>query len=149
MNSQIEGNIMNPAKPQGLGYQSRTLKNTLGLLYWGIPWVGTCMLMTFGPKVLWNHAEAFTALAICLNVAVGVGLLLAHKKYIKELDELQRKIYLNALAITVGVGLIAGVPFQVMDANSMLPFHANISHLIMIMSVTFVVSTVYGSLRYR
>ncbi len=52
----------------------------------------------------------FTLLAVGLDVAVGVGMILATKKYVVELDELQRKVYLNALGITMGVGLIAGVP---------------------------------------
>ena len=72
--------------------------------------------MAFGPKFLWNKALGFTLLAVGLDVAVGVGMILATKKYITELDELQQKVYLNALGITVGVGLIAGVPYSVMDS---------------------------------
>ena len=35
----------------------------------------------------------FTLLAVGLDFAVGVGMILATKKYIAELDELQRKFF--------------------------------------------------------
>ena len=53
------------------------------------------------------------------------------------------------MGITVGVGLIAGVPFSVMDAYHVIPFQADIAHLVILMSLTFVVSNLYGTWRYR
>ena len=105
--------------------------------------------MAFGPKFLWNKALVFTLLAVSLDIAVGVGMILANKKYIAELDELQRKVQLNSMGITLGVGLIAGVPFSVMDAYHMIPFHADIAYLLILMSLTFGVSNLYGTRRYR
>ncbi|MEO8098175.1 MAG: hypothetical protein ABI811_10775 [Acidobacteriota bacterium] len=139
---------MNQSIPRE-GYQSRIRATTLRLAIWTFAWVVTCAFMNFGPKFLWDKAIVFTVLAIALNVGVGAGMILANKNYIMGLDELQRKVYLNALAITVGVGLIAGVPFEVMDTYDVISFHAKISHLVMIMSLTFVVSILYGSRRYR
>jgi hypothetical protein len=111
-------------------------------------WVAVTALMAFGPRFLWNKASGFTLLAVCLDVAMGVGVILANKKYIEELDEIQRKVQLNALGITVGVAMIAGTPYSVMDAYHVFPFHADISHLVMLMGLTFAAScTVPG--RYR
>jgi hypothetical protein len=107
------------------------------------------MLMLLGPKVLWNRALGLTLLAVGLNVAVGVGMVLATKKFVMELDELQRKVFLNALGIAMGVGLIAGVPLSMLDAYHMIPFHANIGLLVIIMGLAFFVSFVYGTWRYR
>jgi hypothetical protein len=140
---------MNQLRPPESGYQSRIRTNIIGLARWGGAWVAATALMKFGPPFLWNKALVFTLLAVGLNVAVGVGMILANKKYVAELDELQRKVYLNALAVTVGVALIAGVPYQVMDQYHVIPFHADISHLLILMSLTFVVSLLYGTWRYR
>ena len=93
--------------------------------------------MAFGPKFLWNKALVFTLLAVGLDLAVGVGMILANKKYLAELDELQRKVQLNSMGITLGVGLIAGVPLSVMDAYHVIPFHADIAYLLILMSLTF------------
>jgi hypothetical protein len=49
----------------------------------------------------------------------------------------------------LGVGLIVGVPFSVMDAYHVIPFHANIAYLLILMSLTFAVSNLYGTRRYR
>src|SRR5436853_396578 len=89
-------------------YQLRTRANILRLFRWNGAWVAATALMAFGPKFLWSKVVVFTLLAVGLDVAVGIGVILANKKYMAELDELQRKVYLNALAITVGVAVIAG-----------------------------------------
>src|SRR3954454_1708835 len=102
----MKDNIVTYSKPQESGYQSRIRMNVVQLAVWNGAWLGTSALMAFGPKFLWNQILVFTPLAIGLNLCVGVGLMLANKKYVAELDELQRKIYLNALAITVGVAVI-------------------------------------------
>jgi hypothetical protein len=140
---------MNQSRTLENGYQSRTRKNILQLATWGGAWVGTCALMALGPRFLWNKALVFTLLAVGLNFCVGVGLILAHKKYLASLDELQRKIYLNALAITVGVALITSIPYSVMDRYHVVPFHADLSHLWGLMSLTFLASLFYGTWRYR
>jgi hypothetical protein len=140
---------MNQLKPPESGYQSRIRTNIVRLFYWNAAWAAATALMAFGPKLLWNKALVFTLLAVGLDVAVGVGMILANKKYVMELDELQRTVYLKALAITVGVGLIAGVPLSVMNGYHVIPFHANISHLVMLMALTFLVSNLYGTWRYR
>ena len=107
------------------------------------------MLMCFGPGFLWHRALGLTLLAAGLDIAVGVGMLLATKKYIEELDELQRKIFLNALGIAVGVGLIVGVPWTVMDVYHVIHFHANFGFLVILQGLTFMVSFLYGTWRYR
>jgi hypothetical protein len=140
---------MNQLKPPENGYQSRIRRSVIRLFRWNGAWAAATALMAFGPKFLWNRALMFTLLAVGLDVAVGVGMILANKNYLAELDELQRKVQLNSMAITLGVGLIAGVPLWVMDAYHVIPFHANISHLVILMSLTFVVSNLYGTRHYR
>ena len=136
-------------KPAETGYESRTRTNVMRLFYWNGAWGAATALMTFGPKFLWDKDFVLTLLAVGLDVAVGVGMILANIKYIAELDELQRKVQLNSMGITLGVGLIAGVPYKVMDAYHVIPFHADIAHLVMLMGLTFLISNLYGQWRYR
>jgi hypothetical protein len=141
---------MNHLKAPESGYQSRTRTNVIGLFRWNGAWGAATALMAFGPKFLWNKALLFTLLAVGLDVAVGVGMILANKNYLAELDELQRKVQLNSMGITLGVGLIAGVPFSVLDSYyHVIPFHADIASLLILMSLTFAVSNLYGTWRYR
>ena len=140
---------MNQLKPAENGYQSRTRTNVLRLFYWNGAWGATTALMALGPKFLWNRAMEFTLLSVGLDVAVGVCMILANIKYIAELDELQRKVQLNSMGITLGVALIAGVPLSVMEAYHVLPFHMDIAYLLILMTLTFAVSNLYGTWRYR
>ncbi|MBZ5576554.1 MAG: hypothetical protein LAP40_08355 [Acidobacteriia bacterium] len=140
---------MYQSKPPESRYQSRTRTNVIRLFRWCGGWGVATALMAFGPRFLWNRALVFTLLAVGLDVAVGVGMILANKKYVAELDELQRKVQLNSTGITLGVGLIAGVPLSVLDAYHVIPFHADIAYLLILMSLTFAASNLYGTRRYR
>ena len=140
---------MNQSEVRESGYESRTRTNVMRLFYWNGAWGAATALMALGPKFLWNKALGFTLLAVGLDVAVGVGMILANKNFLSELDELQRKVQLNSMGITLGVGLIAGVPYSVMDAYHVIPFHANIAYLLLLMSLTFAASNLYGTRRYR
>ena len=140
---------MNQLKSLENSYQSRVRSNVVQLFRWCGAWAGTCALLAFGPKFLWNKALMFTLLAIGLNIGVGIGATVANKKYLEALDDLQRKIHLNSLAITVAVALIVGFPYSVMDSYHVIPFHADVAHLMVLMSLTYGVSNLYGTRRYQ
>lgn len=140
---------MNSSKLQETGYQSRFRANTIRVVCWNGAWAATSLVMALGPRFLWNKALGFTLLAIGVDVAVGVGMILATKKYVTELDDLQQKVYLNALGITVGVALISVVPYAVLDAYHVVHFKAAVAYLVILMGLTFLVSVLYGTWRYR
>ena len=144
-----KGDIMNHLKQRETGYESRIRTNVIRLFRWNGAWGAATALMAFGPKFLWNRALVFTLLAVGLDVGLGVGVILANKNYLAELDELQRKVQLNSMGITLGVALIAGAPLSVMDAYHVIPFHVDIAYLLILMSLTFAVSNLYGTRRYR
>lgn len=140
---------MNQLKPLENGYRSRIRTNIKRLFCWNGAWLAATALMSLGPKFLWNNALVFTLLAVGLDVAVGVGMVLATRKYVMELDELQRKVYLNALGIAMGVGLIVGIPLSVIGTYHVIPFHADFSFMVILMGLTFLVSFLHGTGRYR
>ena len=87
---------------------------------------GCHWLMKLGPGFLWNKDPVFTLLAAGLDVAVGFGLILAHKNWLAETDELQKKIYFDALGITLAVTVTAGVVYEFLDKHDMIPFTSRI-----------------------
>jgi hypothetical protein len=143
------GDIMNELKPSENGYKARTRKNVTQLFCWTVAWGATCALVAFGRKFLWDKVVVFTLLAIALNICVGIRTILINKKYLDERDDLQRKVQLNSFAITVGVAIIAAVPYSVMDSYHMIPFHADVAHLVGLIGLTYAASNLYGTWRYR
>jgi peptidoglycan/LPS O-acetylase OafA/YrhL len=59
------------------------------------------------------------------------------------------KVHLTSLAITVGVAIIASVPYSAMDSYHMIPFHADIAHLVALMGLTYGACNLYGTRRYQ
>lgn len=130
-------------------WQVSTRKNVRHLAYWTIGWVLTLAVATFGPKFLWDFNPGISIFSILINTLVGAGMIVMNKKYIDGLDEMQRKVNLDAMALALGVGLVGGVSYSTLDIANVIPFDAEISFLIMLMSVTYIIAVIAGSIRYK
>jgi hypothetical protein len=135
--------------PDAGAWASRMVRNTLGLAAWTVAWAATLALAAFGPGLLWNDEPLPTLAAIAFNVLVGIGMLLAHKRHLQGLDELQRTVQLQAMAWTLGAGLVGGMALTLLTRFDLVPFEAGIAHLVIFMGVVYLVATAAGSLRYR
>src|SRR5690606_20108479 len=82
--------------------QPDAVRTTLGLAAWTLAWVVTVAVARFGPEYLWDSKAASWA-AVAVNVAAGIGWIVAHARYLRGIDELQRKIMQDALVVTLGV----------------------------------------------
>jgi hypothetical protein len=71
------------------------------------------------------------------------------KHYLLGLDELQRKIQLDAMALSLGVGLVIGSSYELLEDIKLITFEPEISHLIILMSLTYVVAAVLGHRKYQ
>lgn len=127
----------------------RRTNDILYLMCWTGAWVATLALLAVGPKMLWDHNIALTILVCVVNGGLGVGMIMANIRYQRAADELEKKIFLDATAITLGVGLVFGGSYQLWKAIQLITFDPAITHLIVLMALTFVASTVYGHWRYR
>jgi hypothetical protein len=127
----------------------REKEQTLRLAFWTLAWVLSQALATFGPEFIWPTRNALTATAIGLNLLLGAGMVLATRNHLLSLDELQRKINLDAMAVTLGVGVVAGLAWSTMDATNLIPFDAEIAHVVVIMGLTYLSAVLLGQLKYR
>lgn len=135
--------------PDSNAWESRTTRSTLGLAAWTLAWVASLALASFGPEALWNGAPPATLAAIGVNVAIGIGMLLAYKRYLQTTDELQREIQLHAMAWSLGAGLVGGMAWTLFTRLDAVTFDAEIAHLTIFMGLVYVVAVVAGTLRYR
>lgn len=122
--------------------------NTRVLAGWTAAWVATVALATFGHKFLWDGNRAISALAIVLQVAIGAGMILSNKRLLLGLDEMQQRIQLEAMGITLGVALVAGIAYSALDATNLIPFDAEIGLLVGLMGITYLVAVVTRSRRF-
>jgi hypothetical protein len=140
---------MAPHPPAAGDWAARTLRTTAGLAAWTAAWVGSLALARFGPDLLWNNETAPTLITIAFTVVIGAGMLLAHRRFLQSLDELQRTIQLQAMAWSLGAGLVGGLAWTLFTRLDLVGFEAEIAHLVGFMSVVYIAAIVIGSLRYR
>lgn len=129
------------------GYRDSN-KATARLALWTLAWVATFALASFGPEHLWDSDVASWA-AVAANLAVGIGWIVAHARYLRGIDELQRKIMQDALAVTLGVGWVSGFAYVVADAADLIAYDADIGVLTALLGVVYMIAIVVGTIRYR
>jgi hypothetical protein len=125
-----------------------TSKRVIKLAIWTATWVITMAVATFGPVFLWNN-ETFTLIAIIVNVLAGIGMIFMNRIYINGLDEMQRKINLDAMAIALGIGVVGGLAYATLDSTNLIAFDAEIGFMVAIIGISYMVSLVIGNLRYK
>ena len=118
---------MEPQPPNDR-FRSRIRKSTCKLAYWTAAWLLTTAVLAFGPRLFWNEDLAITYIALGINVLVGVGMIVVNTNHLKDLDELQRKVTLDAMGITLGVTFVVGIPWSLLDAYDVITFDARFEH---------------------
>jgi hypothetical protein len=132
---------------QNDGYR-RAMTATGGLAVWTLGWLVTLAVARFGPE-WWGENPVASWIAVAVNVIAGIGWVVAHVRFLRASDELQRKILLDALAITLGVGWIAGFAYVVADAAGLIPFEVGPAVLPVVLAVVYLLAVLAGRIRYR
>ena len=76
-------------------------------------------------------------------------MLFANKRQLQAQDELQRTIQLQAMAWSLGAGLVGGLAWTLFDRHDLVGFEAEIGHLVAFMGLVYLAGSVAGLLRYR
>jgi len=118
------------------------------LAAWTWSWVATLAIATFGPKFIWDDHTFLTVLAILVNLANGVLMIIANRNFFNSLDELQRKIQLEALGISLGLAIIVGLSFSLLDQTNLIPFDAEIGFLVGFVGITYMIALLINRKRY-
>ena len=124
-------------------------RNTVVLGYWTLAWVVSTAVVAFGPKFVWDFNTTLTIIAVLTNLGIGSGMILANKRHLQWLDELHRKIFLDACALTLGVGLVCAISYGLLENIRLISFEPEIAHLIILMCLTFLAGLIAGHRKYR
>ena len=106
-------------------------------------------IATFGPIFFWAGNTTLNILGIGINLGLGIGMILANRKFINSLDELQKKIQLDAMGIALGVGVVGGLSYSLLDQTNVIARDAEIGFIVMLMSLTYAIGTLIGQKRYK
>ena len=131
------------------GWAERNKQNTKRLAVWTGAWLVTMAVAVFGPQLVWESNSTLTFLALAANLIVGTGMILANKTHLQGLDELQQRIQLEAMALALGVGLVLGLAYSTADITNLIQFDAEISHLVMLIGLTYLAGIFLGRRKYQ
>ncbi len=130
-------------------WQLQKHKNLKLLALWTIGWMLSMALITFGPIYLWNDGKILTLFAFVLNLGLGIGMIISNRNYINGADELEKKMTFDAMAIALGVGVVGGLSYSALEKSSLININADISYLVMLIAITYLIAIVAGKLRYK
>lgn len=140
---------MTDSKTAGGGWKTNVKKQTVKLAYWTSAWLLSMALANFGPTFFWQSNRLITLAAIGLNLLIGLGMIVANKDHLRSLDEMQQRIYLEAMGLTLGVGLVAGLAYSNLDVTNIIASDAEISHVVILMGLTYLAAVFVGNRKYR
>ncbi len=126
----------------------RSKKNSIRLLGWVFVWTATMVVADKAELYGWHSSDFISIAAIVLNAAIGIGMIVTFMRYLKDLDEMQRKIQLDALALAMGVGIVGSFTYSLLVTAQFIT-DAEISDIILLMTFTYVVGQIIGKVRYR
>ncbi|MFK7787188.1 MAG: hypothetical protein AB8B56_18850 [Crocinitomicaceae bacterium] len=130
-------------------WKKEVRKKTRILGIWTFLWVVSMALASFGPNILWKDNSVLTILAIILNASVGIGMIIANIRQLNSLDELQKKIQMEAMGLALGVGVVGGLSYSLLDITNLMETSQEISIMVVMISVTYMVTLIIGQFRYK
>mgnify|MGYP001079560702 CR=1 FL=1 len=124
-------------------------KRVKKLAIWTWSWVASLAIATFGPEFIWDDHAFLTIFAILVNLANGILMILANRDLFNHFDELEKKIHLESMAISLGLAVVAGLTFSLLDQKDIIPFDADIGFLVMFIGITYMASLAINKRRYK
>ena len=123
-------------------------KYTKILLGWTFAWVVSLAFLSAGVNYLWDSL-LITKIGLLINLSIGVGMIIANKNLLNHYDELQKKIQLEAMALTLGLTVVVGCVYEVSFDFGVINSEPEGEYIVIFISICYIVSTLLNSRRYR
>ncbi|MBT4958647.1 MAG: hypothetical protein HON33_01605 [Flavobacteriaceae bacterium] len=118
------------------------------MLAWTLAWVASLAFLTGAENSLWDNI-IFTQIGLIINLAIGIGMIIANKNLFKTYDELQKKIQFEAMAITLGLAVVVGLTYEVSFDFGVINSEPEFEYLVLFISFSYTASNIINSRRYR
>jgi len=119
------------------------------LFIWTLGWLLSLALFAFGPKFIWDFNFIISLSSIAVNLFFGYQMIITNKKHLDGLDELQRQLHLNAMAISLGVSVVFGAIYGLLEPARLLETTPSPSNILFVMGVSYFVSLVVNFRKYQ
>jgi len=123
-------------------------RNTKSLAVWTSAWLLSLALVAFGPVSLWDYNKVISLCAIATNLLMGYKMIMANKQHLEDLDELQQRIHFVAMALSLGVSMVFGAVYGLLEAVRLVEFQPNPSSVLFVMGISYGVGMLLAHRKY-
>ena len=123
-------------------------KHTKILMAWTFAWIVSLAFLSGGVNNLWDGL-LITKIGLLINLAIGVGMIIANKNLFNHYDELQKKIQFEAMALTLGLAVVVGTVYEVSFDFGVINSEPEFEYLVFFICFSYITSIIINSLRYR
>ena len=117
------------------------------MLAWTFAWVASIAFLTVGVNYLWDSL-LITKIGLLINLAIGIGMIIANKNLFKTYDELQKKIQFEAMAVTLGLVVVVGLVYEISFDFGVINKEPEFEYLMLFISFSYVASNIINAKRY-
>jgi len=123
-------------------------KQTKIMLGWTIAWVISLAFLSGGENSLWDSL-LITKIGLIINLAIGIGMIIANKNLFKTYDELLNKIQFEAMAITLGLAVVVGLTYEISFDFGVIDKEPEFEYLMLFISFSYISANIINARRYR
>ena len=123
-------------------------KHNIILMVWTFLWVASTAFLSYGENYLWDNL-LMTKIGLVINLAIGVGMIIANKNLFKHYDELEQKIQFEAMAITLGLTVVVGLTYEISFDFGVIDKEPEFEYLMLFISFSYVASNIISAIRYK
>lgn len=139
---------MNTSTPTHSDYDRRAIRDNLALVGWVFAWMAALVFSDKAALHGWWSAEWINWLSIAITTGLGLWVIFRYLRLLRGMDELQRRIQLNALAIGLGVSLVGSVTYSLLVTWGYV-VDEEVTDIIVLMCVSYSLAAIAGTVRYR
>jgi len=124
------------------------IRNAIIVNFWLLAWAVSLGVISYFLESDWSFPTWIQWMGFIIHLIIGVGAILAFKRFVSKADELERKIQLEALALSVGVTIIFFSSYAILQ-KALEIADLSPAYLIVVMSLGYVMGLIVGRLRFR
>jgi hypothetical protein len=130
------------------GLPARDIRNANFVNLWALAWAVTLGLTSYLSDYPWYASTIPTLIGFVVHTGIGLGMFFAYRRFLRELDEMERKIQLDALAGSVGVTIVSFSAYSILEKAGYLP-DLKPSYLIALIGFTYMAGIIFGRVKYQ
>ena len=128
------------------GLPTQDIKNANKVNLWVMLWAVSLVVPGLALAVFSFNNLVITLILAAINIICGLMMIRAYRHMLRTLDEMERKIQLDALALSVGVAMLTFSATSILQTADILP--QLMAHVLLtIMAFSYSIGLVLGRLR--